>query len=156
MADVSVAPSDAEWMQLALGEAQRASQAGEVPVGAVLVAAGIELGRGRNSTIHSRDPSAHAEILALRDGAGRIGNHRTGGTLYVTLEPCVMCMGAMVQARIERLVFAAADPKAGAARSLYRIAEDARLNHRFSVEGGLLADEAGALLREFFKQRRAI
>jgi len=141
-------------MRLALDEAREAAAGGEVPVGAVLVRDGQELARGRNRTIADADPSAHAEIIALRRAASAAGDFRIGGTLYVTLEPCVMCMGAMVQARVQRLVFGALDAKAGAAASLYRIAEDERLNHRFRVESGLLAQESGELLREFFRRRR--
>jgi len=141
-------------MEAALGEARAAATGGEVPVGAVLVSDGRQLARAHNRTITDRDPTAHAEIVALREAAAALGNHRTGGTLYVTLEPCLMCMGAMVQARVERLVFAALDPKAGAAVSLYRVADDARLNHCFSVEQGPMAEAAGALLSEFFRARR--
>jgi tRNA(adenine34) deaminase len=141
-------------MALALREAELAAADGEVPVGAVLVVGEKEVARAHNRTVSEADPSAHAEVLALRAGAKGLGNHRTGGTLYVTLEPCVMCMGAMVQARIERLVFAARDPKAGAAVSLYEIAADRRLNHRFPVEQGPLAEQAAALLTRFFRERR--
>ena len=141
-------------MALALDEAAAAERAGEVPIGAVLVAGGRACARAHNRTIADRDPTAHAEILALRDAARAFGDHRIGGTLYVTLEPCLMCMGAMVQARVERLVFGARDPKAGAAVSLYRIAEDVRLNHRFAVTGGVMEAEAAALLSNFFAARR--
>lgn len=141
-------------MALALREAELAAGSGEVPVGAVLVVGETEVARAHNHTIVDSDPSAHAEILVLRAGAKRLGNHRTGGTLYVTLEPCIMCMGAMVQARIERLVFAARDPKAGAAVSLYEIAADRRLNHRFLTEQGPLAEQSAALLARFFRERR--
>lgn len=142
------------WMQAALEEARRAQAAGEVPVGAVVVVEGRIVAKGHNRTILDRDPSAHAEIVALRAAALALGRHRLGGTLVVTLEPCLMCMGALVQARVDGLVFAASDPKAGAAVSLYRIAEDARLNHRFAVAGGLLAEESAELLRGFFRSRR--
>ncbi len=145
---------DREWMKAALRLARAAAEQGEVPVGAVLVVDGRLLASAHNRTISDGDPTAHAEILALRAAALACGNHRTGGVLYVTLEPCVMCMGAAVQARIERLVFAATDPKAGAAVSLYRLGEDLRLNHRFSVEGGVLADDCSRVLTEFFRQRR--
>lgn len=141
-------------MQVALDEAREAASSEEVPVGAVLVRDGLELSRGSNRTIRDRDPSAHAEIVALRRAANLVGDHRVGGTLFVTLEPCLMCMGALVQARVERLVFAARDPKAGAAVSLYEIASDVRLNHRFAVEEGPFAEEAGDLLRAFFRVRR--
>ncbi len=145
---------DPHWMRVALAEAQSAMAEDEVPVGAVLVIDGREVARGHNRTISRCDPSAHAEVLTLRSAAEAAENHRLGGTLYVTLEPCLMCMGALVQARVERLVFATRDPKAGAAVSLYRIAEDDRLNHRFRVDEGPLAEEAAALLRSFFESRR--
>ena len=147
-------PIDVDWMRVAVEEARRAEACDEVPVGAVLVVDGREAARGHNRTIRDRDPSAHAEIVALRAAAHAAGDHRVGGTLYVTLEPCTMCMGALVQARVERLVFAARDPKAGAAVSLYAIGSDARLNHRFPVEEGPLAEEASELLRGFFRHRR--
>ena len=142
-------------MRLALAEARLAFACDEVPVGAVVVVDGVVVGRGHNRTIADRDPSAHAEIVALRSAARCAGDHRVGGTLVVTLEPCLMCMGALVQARVERLVFATRDPKAGAAVSLYRLGEDARLNHRFAVSEGPLAGEAAGLLREFFRLRRS-
>jgi tRNA(adenine34) deaminase len=142
-------------MRVALDEAVRAARAQEVPVGAVLVVDGHEIARGHNRTLTDVDPCAHAEVVCLRAAAHRVGDHRVGGTLYVTLEPCVMCMGALVQARIDHLVFGALDPKAGAAESLYRLGADERLNHRFSSEGGLCGDEAGALLTAFFRARRA-
>ncbi|HYC55602.1 MAG TPA: tRNA adenosine(34) deaminase TadA [Candidatus Binatia bacterium] len=145
---------DERFMRLALQEASEAGKEGEVPVGAVFVLDRREVSRGRNRTIADADPSAHAEIVALRRAGALAGDHRLGGTLYVTLEPCVMCMGALVQARIERLVFGALDPKAGAAVSLYEIGADRRLNHRFPVEGGVLAEEAGPMLSGFFRQRR--
>jgi tRNA(adenine34) deaminase len=142
-------------MRVALAQARRAGARGEVPVGAVVAVDGRIVGRAGNDSIRRHDPTAHAEILALRRAARRIGSYRLGGaTLVVTLEPCVMCMGALVHARIARLVFGAEDPKAGAAVSLYRIAEDRRLNHRFPVEGGLLAAESSAMLRAFFAARR--
>src|SRR5262249_53709274 len=141
---------DLRWMQQALEQARLAGERGEVPVGAVLVRDGERLACAGNRTVADRDPSAHAEILALRDAAGRAGDHRLGGTLYVTLEPCLMCMGALVQARIDRLVFAARDPKAGAAVSLYEVGRDVRLNHRFETDEGPLAAEASALLSGFF------
>jgi tRNA(adenine34) deaminase len=146
--------ADERWMRVALDEAADACAAEEVPVGAVLVRDGTLVARGANRTIRDRDPSGHAEIVALRRAAAVLGDHRVGGTLYVTLEPCLMCMGAMVQARVERLVFAARDPKAGAAVSLYTIASDARLNHRFVVEQGPFEAEAADALRRFFQARR--
>ncbi|MBN2496565.1 MAG: nucleoside deaminase [Deltaproteobacteria bacterium] len=147
---------DRNWMRIALEEARAALDEDEVPVGAVVVCEGREVGRGRNAREGSRDPTAHAEVLALRAAAAELGRWRLAGcTLYVTLEPCPMCMGAMLAARIDRLVFGCADPKSGAAESLYRLGEDARLNHRLAVSGGILADEAAALLKTFFRSRRA-
>ncbi|HXC51244.1 MAG TPA: tRNA adenosine(34) deaminase TadA [Candidatus Limnocylindrales bacterium] len=147
--------SDAGWMQQAMLEARRADGVDEVPVGAVLVRDGAVLARGHNRTIVDTDPTAHAEIIALRAAALATGDHRVGGTLYVTLEPCSMCMGAMIQARVERLVFATRDPKAGAAVSLYSIGSDVRLNHRFASSEGPLARESAELLRTFFQRRRS-
>jgi len=142
-------------MALALQEARRAESDGEVPIGALVVLDGRIVGRGRNQVIAASDPTAHAEILALREAAAALGNYRlTGSTLYVTLEPCAMCCGAAVNARVARVVFGAADPKAGAAQSLYRLLEDPRLNHRAIVTGGVLQSECGGILREFFEKRR--
>ncbi len=142
-------------MAAALEEARVAAAAGEVPVGAVLVCGAEPLARNHNRTRELTDPTAHAEILVLRDAATQLGDWRLlDCTLYVTLEPCAMCAGAIVLARLERLVFAAADPKAGMCGSLGNIVEDERLNHRVSVERGLLEDEAGELLRRFFQSRR--
>jgi tRNA(adenine34) deaminase len=146
--------SDARWTEVALAEARSAADLGEVPVGAVHVLEGRGSARGRNRTIIDGDPTAHAEIVAIRAAAETLGNHRIGGTLYVSLEPCAMCMGALLQARVERLVFAALDPKAGAAVSLYRLGDDERLNHRLLVEQGPLGEESAELLREFFRARR--
>jgi len=146
--------ADREWMRVALEEAQSAALLEEVPVGAVLVVDGREFARGHNRTIRDVDPTSHAEIVVLRAAALHAGNHRVGGTLYVTLEPCPMCMGALLQARVERLVFGAADPKAGAALSLYRLGSDPRLNHRFPAAGGVLADDCASLLSAFFRARR--
>ncbi|HEY2774766.1 MAG TPA: tRNA adenosine(34) deaminase TadA [Candidatus Binatia bacterium] len=154
LGDDADADADLRWMREALEEAERAGARGEVPIGAVLVRDGLVLARAGNRTIADRDPSAHAEILALRSAAAGFGDHRVGGTLYVTLEPCLMCMGALVQARIERLVFATRDPKAGAAVSLYEVGRDLRLNHRFESREGPLAAEASALLSSFFRDRR--
>ena len=147
---------DLTYMGRALLEAQAAAGRGEVPIGALLIAEdGQMMAAAGNRTIGDCDPSAHAEILVLRQAALRRGNHRLAGTtLYVTLEPCVMCVGAMIQARIARLVFGALDPKAGAVVSLYRLAEDPRFNHRFAVHGGVLAAPCGELLRDFFRARR--
>ncbi len=146
---------DEQFMRLALEEAKRAGEEGEVPVGAVLVLGGKVIGRGRNRPIALSDPAAHAEILALREGASGVGNYRlSGSTLYVTVEPCVMCAGALLQARVRRLVFGADDPKAGAVRSLYFLLEDERFNHRVEVISGVLQDECRDLLIRFFQERR--
>lgn len=146
---------DDGWMGLALEEADRAAAAGEVPVGAVVVMAGRLVGRGHNAPVSRSDPTAHAEILALREAAQQTGNYRlTGATLYATVEPCVMCCGAALHARVGRLVYGAADPKAGAAQSLYRLLDDPRLNHRIEVEAGVRAAECGARLTEFFRSKR--
>jgi tRNA(adenine34) deaminase len=147
--------TDADFMREALALARAAGERGEVPVGAVAVCEERIVGRGANAREGARDPTAHAELLALQEAARTLGRWRLGGvTLYVTLEPCAMCAGAMVLARIDRLVFAASDPKAGAAGSLLDLSCDPRLNHRFPVDRGLLADEAGDLLRAFFRARR--
>jgi len=147
--------TDLEAMREALRLAAEAGAAGEVPVGAVAVCDGLIVGRGRNAREASLDPTAHAELLAIQEAARTLGRWRlTGVTVYVTLEPCAMCAGAMVLARIDRLVFGAADPKAGAVGSLLDLSADPRLNHRFPVERGLLGEEAGELLRSFFRARR--
>ena len=142
-------------MQVALREARRAGARGEISVGAVVAVEGRIIARAGNGSIASHDPTGHAEIRALRRAARRLGTYRlTDATVVVTLEPCVMCMGAMVHARVGRVVFGAADPKTGAASSVYRIGDDRRLNHRVPAIGGVLGAEAGALLREFFARRR--
>jgi tRNA(adenine34) deaminase len=142
-------------MRAALAEARAAVEHGDVPVGAVVVRAGQVIAAAHNERELTGDPTAHAEILAMRRAASVVGHWRLDEcTLYVTLEPCPMCAGAVVNARVARLVFGAADPKAGAARTLYELADDPRLNHRAAVDGGLLAAEAGALLKEFFAARR--
>ena len=142
-------------MRAAIAEARVAADVGEVPVGAIVVVNNEVVGRGVNRTISDNEPSAHAEIVALRAAALEIGNHRLGGaTLYVTLEPCAMRMGAMVQARIARLVFGAYDPKAGAAGSAIDLSDSPSFNHRFEINGGVLADECGAVLTAFFASRR--
>ena len=142
-------------MRRALGLAQKAKDTGEVPVGALLVHNGAIIGEGWNQPIALHDPSAHAEMMALREAARKIGNYRlTGSTLYVTLEPCVMCAGAMVHARVQRLVFGASDPKAGAVSSVYDVIANPKLNHRIEWTGGVLEDECGKILRDFFKARR--
>lgn len=144
-------------MRLALALAAEAEAAGEVPVGALVVRDGAVIGEGWNRPISSHDPTAHAEIVALRDAAARVGNYRlTGADLYVTLEPCLMCAGAMVHARIRRLVFGAADPRAGAAGTVFEVLESPALNHRVTVTGGVLAQPGGELLQRFFRARRGI
>lgn len=152
-----MALDDLDWMRAALAEAQLAARHEDVPVGAIVVdASGAEIGRGRNRREVDRDPAAHAEMVAIRAAANARGSWRLDGcTLFVTLEPCAMCAGALVNARVSRLVFGAADPKAGAVESLFRIATDPRLNHRAVVRGGVLADESAALLRRFFGELRA-
>jgi tRNA(adenine34) deaminase len=142
-------------MREALGLARAAARAGEVPVGAVLARDGKVVGRGRNRIVGNHDPSAHAEVLAIREAACRLKNERLGGcTLYSTLEPCAMCAGAIVLARLDRVVYGARDPKTGACGSVFNIAANRRLNHRAGIEGGLLAGKAGALLKRFFRRRR--
>ncbi|MDP1734971.1 MAG: tRNA adenosine(34) deaminase TadA [Sulfuritalea sp.] len=146
---------DSGFMGLALDQAREAGAAGEVPVGALIVLDGEVVGRGFNQPISRHDPTAHAEIMALRDAATRLGNYRLPGcTLYVTLEPCAMCAGAIMHARIDRVVFGARDPKTGAAGSIIDLFAEARLNHHTSVLGGLLAEECGSLLSGFFAARR--
>ena len=146
---------DEKCMQASLAEARAAADAGEVPVGAVVVVDGEIVARAHNGTITGHDPSGHAEVLALRTAADRVGNHRLpNATLYVTLEPCVMCVGAIAQARITRVVFGAYDRKAGALGSVEDLSDSRALNHRFEVNGGLLADDCSALLQEFFASRR--
>lgn len=146
---------DDDFMGLALAEARRAVAEGEVPVGAIVVLDGRVIGRGHNRPIAATDPTAHAEVLALRDAAREIGNYRlSGAILYATVEPCPMCCGAALQARLARVVYGAPDPKAGAARSLYRLLEDSRLNHEATVTGGVRSAECAALLTEFFRSRR--
>jgi tRNA(adenine34) deaminase len=148
---------DRRFMKLALDQAVRALDTDDVPVGAVIVQDGHIIGRGRNQREQLQDPTAHAEILAITAAAESIGHWRLEGcTLYVTLEPCPMCAGAIVQARIPRVVYAAADPKAGACDSLYAITHDERLNHRAETVGGVLAEPAAELLREFFRYRRSL
>ena len=147
--------SDLEAMQAALAEAQKAAAEGEVPIGAVVVYGGEVIARGQNRLLRNVDPTAHAEIIVLREAAKVRGNYRLNGcTLYVTLEPCAMCAGAMIHARLDRLVFAAADPKAGACGSVLSVLNHPYLNHQMQVEQGILADEAGELLRSFFRERR--
>jgi tRNA(adenine34) deaminase len=146
---------DERWMEEALRLAQRAELAGEVPVGAVVVSDGRIVGRGWNQVISLADPTAHAEMQALRDAAREIGNYRLGGcSLYVTLEPCAMCAGALVHARVARLVFGARDPKAGAAGGVMQVINHPKLNHRVEVTEGVLAGRCMEMLQAFFRERR--
>ncbi len=154
--EVSSFAEDSHWMREALREALRAGRRGEVPVGAVVVGAGRVLGRAGNAIEATQDPTAHAEMLALRQAAATLGTRRLlATTLYVTLEPCAMCAGAAVLARVPRLVFGATDPKSGACGSLCNIAADPRLNHRCQVRGGVLERECAELLKGFFMALRA-
>jgi tRNA(adenine34) deaminase len=147
--------TDQEFMRRALDEARAAGNRGEVPIGAVVVLNEAIVSRAGNRTIAECDPTAHAEVIVLREAARKIGNHRLlGTTLYVTIEPCAMCAGAMIQARIARLVYGADDTKAGAVRSCFSILEHEKLNHRVEVTSGVLAEQSIALLREFFLARR--
>ena len=146
---------DLRFMRRALALAQEAERQGEVPVGAVVVFEGEIVGEGFNAPISEHDPTAHAEIRALRAAARQLGNYRLPGTtLYVTLEPCVMCAGAMIHARIQRLVYGARDPRTGAAGSVFHIADSEKHNHRLSITGGVLAEESAELLQSFFRARR--
>jgi tRNA(adenine34) deaminase len=150
-----VSENDSFFMARALELAREAERAGEVPVGAVIVKEGAIVGEGWNRPISTNDPTAHAEIVALRDAARNLSTYRLlDTTLYVTLEPCAMCAGAMVHARVKRLVYAATDPRAGAAGSVFNIAQHSALNHRLECDGGVMAEECGALLRGFFVARR--
>jgi tRNA(adenine34) deaminase len=147
--------SDLEAMEAALAEARLAAEAGEVPIGAVMVREGAIVAAGQNRVLRDVDPTAHAEIVAMRAAAAVLGNYRLNGcTLYATLEPCAMCAGAMIHARLDRLVFAAADPKAGAAGSVLAVINHPQLNHQMQVEQGIGSEEAGELLRSFFRERR--
>jgi len=148
--------TDANWMRRALALAERAAEMGEVPVGALLVRAGEVVGEGFNRPIADQDPSAHAEIQALRDAGRRLGNYRLPGTtLYVTLEPCVMCAGAIIHARVEWVVYGAPDPRAGACGSVFDLLpSDARFNHRTQCRGGVLEQACGERLRDFFRAKR--
>lgn len=148
--------ANAEFMQLALDLAREAAKNAEVPVGAIVVKDGVVIGRGSNAPIQNHDPSAHAEIIAMREAAAFLGNYRlVDCTLYVTLEPCAMCSGAVQHARIAKLVYGAADPKTGACGSVVNLMNEPKLNHHCEVVSGVLAEECGALLSDFFKQRRA-
>jgi tRNA(adenine34) deaminase len=149
------ADSDELWMEEALRAAQRALEAGEVPVGAVIVCQGRIVGRGWNRNIADCDPSAHAEIVAMREAGAALGNHRLAECdLFVTIEPCAMCAGAMVHARIKRLIYGADDPKAGAVQSVMQVLNHPQLNHRVEVRSGVLAGRCAELLQTFFKSRR--
>ncbi len=149
------AMNEEDYMRAALEQARAAGAVDEVPVGAVVVCAGEIVGRGYNQPIGRHDPTAHAEIMALRDAAARLGNYRLPGCeLYVTLEPCVMCSGAIMHARIARVVFGARDPKTGVAGSVLDLFAEPRLNHHATIEGGVLADECGRMLSSFFAARR--
>ena len=152
---MAITSDDEKWMREALLLARQAEAAGEVPVGAVLVKDDALIGSGWNQPIGAHDPTAHAEVMAMRAAAEAVGNYRlTGTTLYVTLEPCPMCAGALVHARVARLVYGTADPKTGAAGSVFDLTRTDKLNHRLEVEGGVLAEECGGLLRDFFSHRR--
>src|SRR6478736_5225472 len=155
MNDTPTCTPDELWMEEALRVAQRALDAGEVPVGAIVVRAGKIVGRGWNRNLTDVDPTAHAEILALREAGARVGNHRLGDCeLFATIEPCAMCAGAMVHARLKRLVYGADDPKAGAVHSVMQVLNDSRLNHHMEVRAGVLAGRSAELLQAFFRKRR--
>jgi tRNA(adenine34) deaminase len=147
--------TDYDFMKIALEEAESGYRRGEVPVGAVLVREGNILARAHNSPIITNDPSAHAEMLVLRQAGEILGNYRLAGTeLYVTIEPCIMCAGAIIHARVERVIFGARDPKCGAVVSLYNILDDKRLNHKVKVTEGILSQECGEIISRFFKEKR--
>src|SRR5215472_12208004 len=149
--------SDAAWMEHALAQARLAAAADEVPVGAIVVKAGEIVGLGHNRTLLDGDPTAHAEIVALRQAAARLGNHRLGDcVMFATIEPCAMCAGAMIHARLARLVYGASDPKAGAAGSVLEVINHPRLNHQMEVTSGMLADQCSEILQKFFRQRRKL
>jgi tRNA(adenine34) deaminase len=149
------ADTDVDLMRAAMAEAEKAKASDEIPVGAIVARSGEIIGRGFNRTIQDCDPSAHAEVVAIRQAAANQNNHRlSGATIYVTLEPCAMCVGAMIQARIQRLVFGAYDPKAGALGSVLDLSEIKELNHRIEINGGLLEEDCSATLKEFFSAKR--
>ncbi len=146
---------DLEFMRAALDEAQSAAERGEVPIGAVLVREGKIVARAHNRTLTDNDPTSHAEMVAIRAAAETIGNHRLNGTsLYVTVEPCAMCAGALIQARVARLIYGCAEQKGGAVRTCFQILDHPAVNHRVEVTSGILADECAAVMQEFFAQRR--
>ncbi|MDP6927188.1 MAG: tRNA adenosine(34) deaminase TadA [Rhodospirillales bacterium] len=152
---MSWSEADTRFMMAAIAEAEVAASTDEVPVGAVIVKGGEIIARGLNRPVENNDPTAHAEIMAIRAAAAVEKNYRlNGATLYVTLEPCLMCVGAMLHARVSRLVFGAYDPKSGAAGSVLDLCDDRRMNHRIEVNGGLLEDQCGGLLRQFFERKR--
>jgi tRNA(adenine34) deaminase len=149
-------PTDDHFMKRALELAQQAADRGEVPVGAVVVRNGEIIGQGHNQPIASHDPTAHAEIIAMRDASNNLSNYRlTGCDIYVTIEPCTMCVGAMVHARIRQIFFGASEPRAGALTSQLQLMEDGRFNHSILWEGGILADQCASVLRDFFRQKRS-
>jgi tRNA(adenine34) deaminase len=151
----TIIASDELWMEEALRAAQRALESGEVPVGAVVVLDGRIVGRGWNRNLTDSDPSAHAEVVALRKAGAKVGNHRLGDCeLFATIEPCAMCAGAMIHARLKRLVYGADDPKAGAVRSVMQVLNHPQLNHTMEVQGGVLAGRCAELLQAFFRSRR--
>ncbi len=151
----TAASTDELWMQEALRCAQRALEAGEVPVGAVVVCDGKLVGRGWNQNISDSDPTAHAEIMALREAGANLGNHRLGGCdLFATIEPCAMCAGALVHARVRRLIYGADDPKAGAVHSVLQVLNHPGLNHKVELRGGVLAGKCSEILQDFFRTRR--
>ena len=156
MAGMALTAADERWMQEALSEAERAFAAGEVPVGAIVVLQEKIVGRGLNRNLLDSDPTAHAEVVALRDAAANIGNHRlVDCELFATIEPCAMCAGALTHARVRRLVYGADDPKAGAVRSVMQVLNHPAMNHRMEVQGGVLAERCAELLQQFFQNRRA-
>jgi tRNA(adenine34) deaminase len=147
--------SDAAWMELALEQARKGAEAGEVPIGALVIKNGQIVGQGHNRNLLDNDPTAHAEIVAMRQAAATLGNHRLPGCeIFVTIEPCAMCAGAMVHARIARLVYGAADPKAGAVSSVLQVINHPRLNHKMEITSGVLADQCAELLQDFFRKKR--
>jgi tRNA(adenine34) deaminase len=146
--------TDIHLMRAAIAEAEKANELKEIPVGAIVAWSGNIIGKGFNRTIQDSDPSAHAEVVAINAAAGQENHRLTGATVYVTLEPCAMCVGAMIQARIQRLVFGAYDPKAGAVGSVLDLSDIKEFNHRVEINGGLLEEECSALLKEFFSSKR--
>ncbi|HEY3767681.1 MAG TPA: tRNA adenosine(34) deaminase TadA [Candidatus Angelobacter sp.] len=147
--------ADADWMELALEQAALAGQAGEVPVGALVIKDGEIIGRGHNRNLLNNDPTAHAEIIALREAAAHLGNHRLSGCMMITtIEPCSMCAGALIHARISRLVYGSADIKAGAVGSVLEVLNHPRLNHKMEVTGGILADRCAEIIQDFFRRKR--